>query len=69
MNITVPVVFILLEQPNGAFFLLERAPRLHNDRFDGLFSLPGGKVELHETLREAACREAYEEIGITQVAT
>jgi 8-oxo-dGTP pyrophosphatase MutT (NUDIX family) len=64
MIITVPVVFVLLEQPNGACLLLQRAYGLHNDRFDGVFSLPGGKVDPHETLREAARREVFEEIGV-----
>jgi 8-oxo-dGTP pyrophosphatase MutT (NUDIX family) len=64
MIITVPVVFVLLESPTRAYFLLQRAPGLCNDRFDGVFSLPGGKVEPHETLREAACREALEEVGV-----
>lgn len=31
----------------------------------GLYSLPGGKVEDDETPRQAAVREAYEELGIT----
>ncbi len=31
---------------------------------DGLFSLPGGRVEPGESLRDAAIREVMEEIGI-----
>lgn len=31
----------------------------------GFFALPGGTVEHHETAKQAACREAAEEIGIT----
>lgn len=31
---------------------------------DGLFSLPGGRVEPGETLREAAVREVMEEVGV-----
>lgn len=31
---------------------------------DGLFSLPGGRVEAGESLREAAIREVMEEVGI-----
>ncbi len=30
----------------------------------GCFALPGGTVEHHETVKQAACREAGEEIGI-----
>lgn len=33
----------------------------------GCFALPGGTVEHNETVRQAACREATEEIGITIV--
>lgn len=32
---------------------------------DGLFSLPGGRVEPGESLREAAIREVMEEVGLT----
>jgi 8-oxo-dGTP diphosphatase len=32
---------------------------------EGLFSLPGGRVELGETLEEAALRELDEEVGVT----
>jgi 8-oxo-dGTP pyrophosphatase MutT (NUDIX family) len=31
----------------------------------GYFALPGGTVEHHETVKQAACREAAEELGIT----
>jgi 8-oxo-dGTP diphosphatase len=31
----------------------------------GSFALPGGTVETHETVKQAACREAAEEIGVT----
>jgi len=31
----------------------------------GFYSLPGGRVELGERLREAALRELYEEVGVT----
>jgi ADP-ribose pyrophosphatase YjhB (NUDIX family) len=31
----------------------------------GSFALPGGTVEFHETIKQAACREAAEELGIT----
>lgn len=30
-----------------------------------VYSLPGGVVELGETLRDAAIREVYEEVGVT----
>jgi 8-oxo-dGTP diphosphatase len=31
---------------------------------EALFSLPGGVVEVGETLQEAACRELMEEVGV-----
>jgi 8-oxo-dGTP diphosphatase len=31
----------------------------------GLYSLPGGVVEIGETLREAALRELFEEVGVS----
>ena len=40
-----------------------RAPLL------GLYSLPGGVVELGETLREAALRELKEEVGLDAEVT
>jgi 8-oxo-dGTP diphosphatase len=39
--------------------------RRHNTGFgDGLYSLPGGKVEEGETVKQAIKREIYEEVGL-----
>lgn len=56
--------------PTGVHVLLEREGRILLMRragtgfFDGLWSLPGGHVEAGEALRQTACREALEELGI-----
>jgi 8-oxo-dGTP diphosphatase len=45
---------------NGMVLLIKRG----KSPGKGLWSLPGGKVEFGETLREAAAREVLEETGI-----
>jgi len=57
----IPYVLVLLYQDNSILLL-----RRHNTSFgNGLYSLPGGKIEQGETARQAAIREAQEELGIT----
>ncbi|WP_310619780.1 NUDIX hydrolase [Flexibacterium corallicola] len=41
--------------------------RSHTGWMDGFYSLPAGAVEGGEPLRQAAAREAFEEVGITIV--
>lgn len=53
-------VHVLLEQ-QGRILLMRRAG---TGFFDGLWSLPGGHVEDGESLRDTACRELAEELGI-----
>lgn len=56
-------VHVLLER-DGCILLMRRAG---TGFFDGLWSLPGGHVEDGESLRQTACREAAEELGIVLV--
>lgn len=50
----------VIEYPDGAIVLIERA----NDPFRGKLALPGGFVEIGETVETAAVREAREETGL-----
>lgn len=53
---------LLLFEKENKTLLLQRGP--HVSFGAGLYHLPGGKVNAHETAREAVSREAYEELGI-----
>ncbi|HSW73682.1 MAG TPA: NUDIX domain-containing protein [Candidatus Limnocylindria bacterium] len=56
-----PYILMLLEH-NNTILLLRR----HNVSFgSGFYSLPGGKINVGEPARQAAIREAHEELGIT----
>ncbi len=55
-----PVACAIPHAPDGRMWLLRRA--LHAGR--GLWTFPGGFVELGETVEEAARRETREEMGI-----
>jgi len=56
--------------PTGVHLLFERdgqvllMRRTGTGFFDGLYSLPGGHLEAGESIRQAACREALEELAI-----
>lgn len=52
---------MLLER-DGRVLLMRRAG---TGFFDGLYSLPGGHVEPGESLRQTACRELREEVGLS----
>lgn len=56
-----PVVVFLLLVQNGKVLLLRR---LNSGWYDGYYDLVAGHIEVNETLSEAICREALEEVGI-----
>lgn len=47
---------------NGKVLLIKRGP--DSDSFPNYFALPGGFMNINETLEQAACRELKEETGI-----
>ncbi len=53
-------VDIIIEYPNGDIILIKRK----YEPFKGCWAIPGGAVEIGETVEEAARREAKEETGL-----
>lgn len=50
---------------SGKVLMLERCP---NDFLGGFIELPGGGVEVGETITEAIIRELFEETGLTAIS-
>lgn len=57
----VPAVFVLFEKDGKVLLVL----RENTGWSDGMYTMPAGHVEIHETFRQAAVREAQEEVGLT----
>ena len=55
------VVCAVLRRADGRILLARRAPGQH---LEGHWELPGGKVELGESLESALQRELFEELGL-----
>lgn len=58
---TLPIAVHIILQQNTQIFLLKRCGTGYKD---GLWSLPAGRLEKHESLTQAAIREANEEAGV-----
>ncbi|WP_301271070.1 NUDIX hydrolase [Halomonas sp. Y3] len=57
---TIPAACTVIQREDGAILMVKR---LHPPEA-GLWSVPGGKVDPGESLRDAAAREAFEETGL-----
>jgi 8-oxo-dGTP diphosphatase len=55
-------VAVVIRRPDGHVLLTERAAKLRS--FAGAWVVPGGHVDKGETLKEAGCREVWEEVGL-----
>ena len=62
-SVTVDVAIIRPFGDDYQIFLIQRA----QEPFQGKFALPGGFVEIDESLEEAAQRELFEETGIEKI--
>jgi 8-oxo-dGTP diphosphatase len=56
----IPSVYILIRKQGKVVFVL----REHTGWSDGNYAVPSGHVEDNETFKQAACREAKEEVGV-----
>ncbi|MDZ7742624.1 MAG: NUDIX hydrolase [Bacteroidota bacterium] len=61
--VTVDCVIFLREQQSTKLLLIRRG----HDPFEGMWALPGGFVEMDETLEESARRELQEETGLKNI--
>lgn len=61
--VTADIIILKLFNSQQSVLLIERK----HPPFEGMWALPGGFLEMDETLEEAALRELQEETGITGV--
>lgn len=59
------VLLLLYQEKNELLACLIKRPR-HMKHHAGQIALPGGRMEIGETVIETALRETFEEIGITE---
>lgn len=57
----VPYILLLFEKQNQVLLLRRSNSAVFGA---GMLSIPGGKIEHNESARQAAVREAYEELGV-----
>ncbi len=58
--VCVDIIVICKNQAGNKILLIERK----HPPFKNMWALPGGFIEMHETLEQSALRELYEETGI-----
>jgi len=61
--VTVDIIITAMENKEVFLLLIKRG----NEPFKDTFALPGGFVDMHEDLHQAAMRELYEETGVTNI--
>lgn len=61
MTTNIPAVFVLFRKADKVLLVL----RQNTGWSDNMYTMPAGHVEAGETFRQAAVREALEEVGLT----